>query len=99
MPKATKSPAKKKKTPTLMEFYGAECPHCHAMDSLVKKLEKDLKVKLAKYEVWHDEKNAKLMKSFDKDRCGGVPFFYNAKTKEFLCGEGDYATLKAWATK
>lgn len=80
----------------LLEFYGEECPHCRRMHSLVEKLEKELGVNFEKYEVWHNEENAKVMKQYDKD-CGGVPFFYNAKTGESICGEVPYEMLKEWA--
>ncbi len=82
----------------LIEFYGRECPHCHRMDSLVVKLEKEEKVKVEKMEVWHDEKNAALFQKTDQGKCGGVPFFFNRKTQQFICGETDYRGLKAWAT-
>ncbi len=81
----------------LMMFTGSECPHCHEMDPLVEKIEKELKVKVEKLEVWHNDKNNKLLQELDKGRCGGVPFFFNKKTKKFLCGEVDFKTLKKWA--
>eukprot|EP00962_Isochrysis_galbana_P019181 scaffold5586_cov124-Isochrysis_galbana.AAC.5 len=31
-------------------------------------------------------------------RCNGVPFFYNKKTKQFICGATSYDNLKTWAT-
>lgn len=81
----------------LLEFYGEECPHCIDMHPLVEKLEKELKVKVEKHEVWHNEENAKLMETYDKEFCGGVPFFYNTRSHKWLCGSIDYATLKQWA--
>jgi len=81
----------------LLEFYGTECPHCKRMDLLVSDLEKELKIKLKKYEVWHDEVNAKKMQEYDLGYCGGVPFFYNTETDKYLCGEVDFEDLKAWA--
>ncbi|MHB1830169.1 MAG: thioredoxin domain-containing protein [Candidatus Micrarchaeaceae archaeon] len=81
----------------LTEFYGKECPHCHAMDSLVDRLAKEEKVTVKRLEVWHNHKNAKTMQSVGKGRCGGVPFFFNAKTSKSICGETGYAALKKWA--
>lgn len=82
----------------LLEFYGQECPHCVQMAELVERLEKEEKVTVEKYEVWHNEAHAKRLQEVDGGNCGGVPFFYNTKTKKFLCGEAEYATLKTWAT-
>ncbi|MSR86203.1 thioredoxin [Candidatus Woesearchaeota archaeon] len=86
-----------KKEGRLLDFYGTECTHCHEMDPLVEKLEKELKIKVEKLEVWHNAKNAALLEKCDTQGCGGVPFFYNEKTKKAICGAVDYATLKKWA--
>ncbi len=81
----------------LLYFYGEECEHCHAMKPLIEKLEKENKFTLEKYEVWHNEENAKKMEGLDKNYCGGVPFFYNTKSNEWICGEASYEKLKTWA--
>lgn len=81
----------------LIMFYGTECPHCHEMDPLVARLEKEEKITVERLEVWHNENNAKLMKKYDKDFCGGVPFFYKTKTKKWICGAAEYGELKKWA--
>ncbi|MCP6719511.1 MAG: hypothetical protein KJI71_04785 [Patescibacteria group bacterium] len=81
----------------LLEFYGKECPHCIKMEPLVKLLEKEEGVKIEKYEVWHNEENAKKMKEYDKALCGGVPFFFNTNNQDFICGSVNYERLKKWA--
>lgn len=81
----------------LLFFYGEECSHCHVMRPLVDRLEKDLGVRVDKYEVWHNEANARKMDEYDKNLCGGVPFFYNTKTEAWICGETSYEKLKDWA--
>ena len=81
----------------LLEFYGTECPHCIRMHELVIKLEKEEKIKVDTFEVWHNEENAKKLEEIDKDLCGGVPFFYNTKTTKWICGEAEYQDLKNWA--
>lgn len=81
----------------LLMFTGQECPHCEVMKPLVAKLEKELKVKVDKLEVWHNAKNAQMMQQYDKGRCGGVPFFFNKKTGKFICGSVPYEKLKSWA--
>jgi hypothetical protein len=67
------------------------------MDPWIEKLEKELKVKVTKIEVWHNENNARRMQEIDQDRCGGVPYFYNKKTGKWLCGAVSYEKLKTWA--
>ncbi|MBS1263283.1 MAG: hypothetical protein MAG715_00458 [Methanonatronarchaeales archaeon] len=81
----------------LLEFYGEECPHCRKMESLVERLEEEEDVEFERFEVWHDEENAQKLRELDQDRCGGVPFFYNKETEEFICGETSYEDLKKWA--
>jgi glutaredoxin-related protein len=81
----------------LLEFYGAECPHCIDMRELVNRLEKEENVQIEKLEVWHNKENEKKLLELDKDMCGGVPFFYNTKNKKFICGSAEYEVLKAWA--
>ncbi len=53
--------------------------------------------KIEKLETWHNEENAKLNESFDKGLCGGVPFFYNTESKQFICGEGSEEDVHKWA--
>jgi hypothetical protein len=67
------------------------------MEPLVERLENEERMRVAKIEVWHNEANARLMKEYDKNYCGGVPFFFNKKTGKWICGESDYERLKKWA--
>ena len=81
----------------LLMFTGTECHFCHEMDPLVERLEKELKVKVERLEVWHNAKNAKLLEEIDKGECGRIPFFFNKKTGKKICGAATYEELKAWA--
>ena len=81
----------------LLEFYGTECPHCTIMHDLVVKLEREENVKVDAIEVWHNKENEARLIKLDKDMGGGVPFFYNEKTKDFICGDASYEELKSWA--
>ncbi len=80
----------------LIEFYGEECPHCRVMAPLVEKLKKE-GFKITQYETWHNDENAKKQGEYDRGLCGGVPFFFNTESKEFICGSTEYENLKAWA--
>ena len=81
----------------LINFYGTECPHCQRMRKLLDKLEKEKNVKVEDVEVWHNEVNMRRLETCDKERCGGVPFFYNTDNDKWLCGEVTYKELIDWA--
>ncbi len=89
----------------LIMFHGQECPHCRRMMPLIEKLEGETAVRFDKREIWHDEKNADLMRSYKPvitPKCGGqlrVPTFINTETNDVICGEVEYDKLKAWALK
>ena len=48
-------------------------------------------------QVWYESKNLELLQRLDRGRCGGVPFFYNKRSRRFICGATTYDNLKAWA--
>ena len=81
----------------LLEFYGTECHFCIQMAPLVEKLEKEERVKIEKFEVWHNSQNAALLEKYDAGKCGGVPFFFNEGTGQWICGAADYPAFKKWA--
>jgi len=89
----------------IIMFHGLECPHCARMMPLVEKLEKETGVVIEKLEVWHNEKNADLMRSFKNvlaPKCGGqlrTPTFFEPETGEVLCGEVEFEKLKEWVTR
>jgi len=37
------------------------------------------------------------MEKYDRGLCGGVPFFYNTDTDQFICGEEGEEALRKWA--
>lgn len=65
---------------------------------IVEKLNKE-GIKIEILETWHNEENAKKLETFDTGLCGGVPFFYNATTKKFICGETTEEHIREWAGK
>lgn len=81
----------------LLEFYGTGCHFCEYMEPVVAKLEKEAKLKVEKIEVWYNEENREMMKKYDKGYCDGVPFFFNEKSGEWICGATEYENLKKWA--
>ena len=67
------------------------------MEPFLERLKKEEKVKIEKLEVWHNTKNAELLRQYDKGHCGGVPFYYNTGTGKWICGAATYTQFKKWA--
>lgn len=71
--------------------------YCAQMEPLKERLKDELGVEIRCFEVWYGTANLELLQKLDRGRCGGVPFFYNKKSRRFICGATTYANLKAWA--
>jgi len=84
----------------LLFFMGTECSKCHEMEPDVEKLQKELSVSVTALEVYHDAANNKLLMDITEQgaKCSQLPFFYNEKTGEMICGKCDYDRLKEWAS-
>lgn len=68
-----------KKQLTIYLFHGAECPHCAAEIKFLNELQEEYKdkIKIVKYEVWHNEENEKKLeqvKAYFNVNTTGVPF-------------------------
>ena len=69
------------------------------MDPLLSRLEKETGLTFRRFEVWYNLDNLKLLQTLDQhNACGGVPYFYNKKTRGWICGATTYANFKAFAT-
>ena len=86
----------------IIEFFGAECPHCQNMAPIVAQAEQELGIIIDMKEVWHDDANRAEMtkyKDLITSSCGGtfgVPAFINLKTGKAMCGEKTLDELKAF---
>lgn len=79
-------------------FYGDECPHCENMMPKVEELEGENSVEVEQLEVWNDKENNEKMRDIEGfQECGGVPFFYNTESEEWICGETSTETLENWS--
>lgn len=83
----------------LLDFYGAECPPCKQLEMMINRLKEDEGISITRYEVWHNSANQNLMMKYSKGRCNGVPFLYNKRNDQFLCGAVTYEQLRDWAKK
>lgn len=82
----------------LLEFYGTECVVCHQMEPLIERAKEELKVNVQKFECWHNAANMQYAQKLMADKCMSIPFFYNKKTGDYICGRADYNRVKQWAS-
>jgi len=84
-------------TPHLIIFRGKGDDYCKLMEPMWKELESELGVRVRTFEVWHSSSNLELLRVFDTGECGGVPFFFNKRTRRFICGATTYDNMRLWA--
>ena len=83
--------------PYLLQFKGKGDDYCAQMEPLKEQLKEELGVEIRDFEVWYDSQNLELLQRLDKGRCGGVPFFYNKRSRRYICGATTYDNLRRWA--
>ena len=54
-------------------------------------------IKIEKLETWGNKENAKLAELKDHGKCGGVPFFLNEESEEWICGSSEEKNIRTWA--
>ncbi|GMI26184.1 hypothetical protein TrRE_jg265, partial [Triparma retinervis] len=82
----------------LLMFTGDNCDHCDQMEPYLTRLEKELGVRVHRFNVWSSQVNFKLFEKLDAgQKCGGLPYFYNARTNQCVCGATTFGNLRAWA--
>merc|ERR1719498_2099248 len=53
--------------------------------------------KLRTFEVWYNARNTELLQHLDMGRCGGGPFYFNKRTRKYICGATTMDNLRRWA--
>lgn len=83
-----------KDTCYLLEFISDGSDHCAQMEPVVQRLEKDLRTKVRKINISRKHEFLKLYDCVGGSECGTVPFFYNRRTAQAICGATPYQNLK-----
>tara|TARA_Y100000310_G_C20521400_1_gene733852 strand:- start:670 stop:978 length:309 start_codon:yes stop_codon:yes gene_type:complete len=81
----------------LIMYTGKECSHCKDMYPIVDQAEKELKLTFTKKEIWHNNTNQNECLKLAEGKCDGIPFFFNKKSKKWICGRASLEKLKDWA--
>jgi hypothetical protein len=62
-------------------------------------VESSLSVTVHRFNVWRSQLSFKLFERLDDGRkCGGLPYFYNTRTKQGICGASTAGNFKLWAS-
>jgi predicted bacteriocin transport accessory protein len=92
----------------VIEFYGAECPHCKNMFPIVSQVENETGIKFTRLEIWYNSTNQNVFQSYSSSiqrDCGllGVPTFTviganNSSVSTSRCGDMIESDLKYFVT-
>ncbi len=82
----------------LIEFHTDDNDHAAQMEPVLKRLEEDLQTKVRRVNISRRREFYSLMEAMGHDECGQLPFYYNRKTAQAVCGATSYLNLKRWGT-
>jgi len=84
-------------TSYLIEFVSDSSDHCAQMEPVIKRLEKDLQTRVRRINISKRSDFMSLFECVGGTECGTVPFFYNRRTAQAICGATPYSNLKKLA--
>ncbi|KAJ1429332.1 hypothetical protein B484DRAFT_449448 [Ochromonadaceae sp. CCMP2298] len=82
----------------IIEFVTDNSEPCEQMDAVVERLEKDLNLTVRRVNINRRAEFYSLFECTGGTECGTVPFFYNRRTAQAICGATPYKNLKKLAT-
>lgn len=81
-------------TSYLVSFYTEGNDFCSQMEPVVRRLEEDLSTRVRRINIFARKEFMTLLESVGHDECGQVPFYYNRRTGQAICGATSYLNLK-----
>lgn len=78
----------------LLEFVTDDNDHCIQMEPVVQRLEKDLSTKVRRINIGRRADLTMLFDTVGGNECGNVPYFYNRRTAQAICGATPYRNLR-----
>ena len=85
-------------TSYLLEFVTEDNESCDFMRPLVKRLEKSINTKVRRLNIGARADLAALFEMVGGNECGNVPFYFNRRTAQAVCGPTVYNNLLRFAT-
>ena len=82
----------------LLEFHTDNNDMVDQMAPVLERLEEDLGTKVRRINIFRRKEFMGLLEAIGFDECGSIPFYYNRRTGQAICGPTSYLNLKRWGT-
>jgi hypothetical protein len=82
----------------LLEFHTDNNDMVTQMEPVLERLEEDLGTKVRRINIFRRKEFMGLLEAIGFDECGSIPFYYNRRTGQAICGPTSYLNLKRWGT-
>lgn len=82
-----------KDTCFIVEFVAESSEQCKKMESIVRDVEKDLNIKVRRIDVSKKPSFFQMYECAGGNECGILPFYYNRRTAQAICGPTYYDNL------
>ena len=82
----------------IVEFHSDTSENTEMMEPVLKRLEEDIDTKVRRINISRRKDLYSILESMGHDECGTLPFYYNRRTGQAICGATTYQNLKNLAT-
>jgi hypothetical protein len=82
----------------LLTFVSDNNDMCNQMEPVVERLEEDLDTTVRRINIYRRREFMTLLDSIGFNEGGQLPFYYNRRTGQAVCGPTSYLNLKRWGT-
>jgi len=81
----------------LLEFHSDQTEYKDEMEPVLKRVEDDLDTKIRRINIFRRREFMGVLEQIGHDECGQLPFYYNRRTGQAVCGATSYMNLRRWA--
>lgn len=81
----------------LLEFHSDQAEYKDEMEPVLRRLENDLSTKVRRINIFRRREFMGVLEKIGHDECGQLPFYYNRRTGQAVCGATSYMNLRRWA--
>ena len=81
----------------LVEFHSDGAEHRDDMEPVLRRIENECNTKIRRINIFRRREFMGILEKIGHDECGGLPFYWNRRTGQAVCGATSYSNLKRWA--